>query len=311
MESEGVSDLPLLPGMAERMDRPGWRHLLALASRLVGMPKGLSQHPGGMLVSSAPLTDLMPVQPSAIAVRYVAQWDKDSVDDAGVVKIDLLALGALSQMQQAVRLVRNRSGVEPDLGRIDYRDPGVFDDLERAETVGVFQVESAAQMQTITRMRPRDIYDLALEVAAVRPGVGANGGVAEFLRRRGLGLRPSAGTGGPGAQSGRDYVPGPGGVLGYGCGRIFGSGGRPDAATATAGGRERFLAGASERGVSSQAAERIFGKFNPHYMFPVGARIGIRFHRLSDGVAAAVFIPWSSMWPCSTNSPWVSGIWIR
>ena len=91
--------------------------------------------------------------------------------------------------------------------RIDYRDLGVFDDWGRAETVGVFQVESAAQMQTITRMRLRDIYDLALEVAAVRPGVGANDGVAEFLRRRSLALRPSAGAGGLGVQCGRDYVP--------------------------------------------------------------------------------------------------------
>ena len=102
---------------------------------------------------------LAPVQPSAIAGRYVAHWDKDSVDDAGVLKIDLLALGALSQMQRVVRLVRQRTGTEPDLSRIDYRDPGVFDDLGRGDTVGVFQVESAAQMQTIVRTRPRNIYD--------------------------------------------------------------------------------------------------------------------------------------------------------
>ena len=88
-------------------------------------------------MSSAPLTDLMPVQPSAIEGRYVAHWDKDSVDDAGVLKIDLLALGALSQMQQAVRLVRDRTGVEPDLSRIDYHDPEVFADLGRGDTVGV------------------------------------------------------------------------------------------------------------------------------------------------------------------------------
>ena len=112
------------------------------------------------------------------------QWDKDTVDDAGLVKIDLLALGALSQLQQAVRLVRDRTGHEPDLSRIDYRDPGVFDDLGKGDTMGVFQVESAAQMQTIVRMRPENIYELALEIAAVRPGVGAHDGIAEFLRRR-------------------------------------------------------------------------------------------------------------------------------
>ena len=184
LETNSVSDLCNAPALLARADRPGWRDLLTLSEQLAGFPKGLAQHPGGMLVSSTPLTDLMPVQPSAIAGRYVAHWDKDSVDDAGVLKIDLLALGALSQMQRAVRLVRQRTGKEPDLSRIDYRDPGVFDDLGRGDTVGVFQVESAAQMQTIVRTRPRDIYELALEVAAVRPGVGANDGVAEFLRRR-------------------------------------------------------------------------------------------------------------------------------
>ena len=149
-----------------------------------GFPWDLAQHPGGMLLSAAPLTDLMPAQPAAIDGRYIVQWDKDQVEDAGLPKIDLLALGALSQMQQAVRLAAVRSGREPDLSRIDYRDPEVFADLSRGDTVGVFQVESAAQQQTIVRMQPRDIYDLALEVAAVRPGVGANDGVAEFLRRR-------------------------------------------------------------------------------------------------------------------------------
>ena len=184
LETDSPAELSASPTLLARCDRPGWRDLLTLSEQLAGFPKGLAQHPGGMLVSSTPLTDLMPIQPSAIGGRYVAHWDKDSIDDAGVLKIDLLALGALSQMQQAVRLVRDRSGIEPDLSRINYRDPEVFADLGRGDTLGVFQVESAAQMQTIVRMRPEDIYDLALEVAAVRPGVGANDGVAEFLRRR-------------------------------------------------------------------------------------------------------------------------------
>ena len=299
VESEGVADLPLLPGLAERMDRPGWRHPLALAPRLAGLPKGLSQHPGGMLVSSTALTDLMPVQPSAIAGRYVAQWDKDSVDDAGVVKIDLLALGALSQMQQTVRLVRNRSGVEPDLGRIDYRDPGVFDDLGRAETTGVFQVESAAQMQTVIRMRPRDIYDLALEVAAVRPGVGANDGVSEFLRRRSGAawdydhpLEREALGRSLGVIMFQDQVVrlgmDVGGLSAAEADRMRRAFGRRDAATATAGWRARFLAGAAEQGVSSETAERIFGKFNPHYMFPEGHALAFAFTAYPDGVAAAL-----------------------
>lgn len=288
VESEGVANLPLLPRMTERMDRPGWRHLLTLAPRLARLLKGLSQHPGGMLASSTPLTDLMPVQPSAIAGRYVAQWDRDSADDAGVVKIDPLALVDLSQMQQAVRPVRNRSSVEPDLGRIDYRDPGVFDDLGWAETVSVFQVESAAHVQTITRMQPRDIHDLAMEVAAVRLGVGANNGVAEFLRwRSGAAwdydhpLERDALERSLGVIMFQDQVVRLGMDVGGlsaadadGMRRAFGRG---DAATATAGWRARFLAGAAEQGVSSEAAERIFGKFNPHYMFPEGHALAFAF----------------------------------
>ena len=259
-----------------------------MSQQLAGFPKGLAQHPGGMLVSSTPLTDLMPIQPSAIEGRYVAHWDKDSVDDAGVLKIDLLALGALSQMQQAVRLARDRSGVEPDLSRINYRDAGVFEDLGRGDTVGVFQVESAAQMQTIVRMRPRDIYDLALEVAAVRPGVGANDGVAEFLRRReGMtwdydhplerhALERSMGVvmfQDQVVQLGMDV----GGFTAAEADRMRRAFGRRDGQRLVAQYRERFIAGAGERGVSTETAEVIFGKFNPHYMFPEGHAVAFAF----------------------------------
>ena len=230
----------------------------------------------------------MPVQPSAIDGRYVAQWDKDGVDDAGVLKIDLLALGALSQLQQAVRLVRGRTGIEPDLSRIDYRDAGVFDDLGRGDTVGVFQVESAAQMQTIVRMRPRDIYDLALEVAAVRPGVGANDGVAEFLRRReGMPwnyhhpLERSALERSLGVIMFQDQVV----QLGMDVGgfspavadRMRRAFGRRNGAALVESYRRQFLTGAVRRGVPEAAAEAIFGKFNPHYMFPEGHAVAFAF----------------------------------
>ena len=288
LETNSVSDLYNSPALLTRADRPGWRDLLSLSEQLAGFPKGLAQHPGGMLVSSTPLTDLMPVQPSAIAGRYVTHWDKDSVDDAGVLKIDLLALGALSQMQQAVRLVRQRTGKEPDLSRIDYRDPGVFDDLGRGDTVGVFQVESAAQMQTIVRTRPRDIYDLALEVAAVRPGVGANDGVAEFLRRReGMpwnydhplerhALERSLGVimfQDQVVQLGMDV----GGFTAAEADRMRRAFGRRNGAAMVASYHRKFLAGAGARGVSEPVAEAVFGKFNPHYMFPEGHALAFAF----------------------------------
>ena len=288
LETNSASDLYSSPALLARADRPGWRDLLTLSEQLAGFPKGLAQHPGGMLVSSTPLTDLMPVQPSAIAGRYVAHWDKDSVDDAGVLKIDLLALGALSQMQRAVRLVRQRTGKEPDLSRIDYRDPGVFDDLGRGDTVGVFQVESAAQMQTIVRTRPRNIYDLALEVAAVRPGVGANDGVAEFLRRReGMpwdydhplerhALERSLGVimfQDQVVQLGMDV----GGFTAAEADRMRRAFGRRNGEALVRSYRRRFLDGAGERGVPEIVAAAVFGKFNPHYMFPEGHALAFAF----------------------------------
>jgi error-prone DNA polymerase len=116
--------------------------------------------------------------------RYICHWDKNSIAHAKFVKIDFLALGALSQMQRAVRLIQERTGQELDLSRIDFEDQEVYEMLHRADTIGIFQVESAAQIQTIPRIRPRNLVDMAHEVAAVRPGVGANDGVAHYIHRR-------------------------------------------------------------------------------------------------------------------------------
>ena len=288
LETDSPAELSISPTLLARCDHPGWRDLLGLSQQLASFPKGLAQHSGGMLVSSTPLTDLMPVQPSAIEGRYVAHWDKDSIDDAGVLKIDLLALGALSQMQQAVRLVRDRAGVEPDLSRINYRDAEVFADLGRGDTVGVFQVESAAQMQTIVRMRPENIYELALEVAAVRPGVGANDGVAEFLRRRegtdwnyDHPLERSALERSMGVIMFQDQVVqlgmDVGGFTAAEADRMRRAFGRRDGQRLVAQYRERFIAGAAERGMPAETAEVIFGKFNPHYMFPEGHAVAFAF----------------------------------
>ena len=168
----------------EKINTPVWRDLVRLAAELDGFPKYMGQHPGGMIISSTPLTDIVPVVRGAIDGRYVCQWDKDSIDDAGFVKIDFLALGALSQLQEAIELIKKRTGKRIDLSRIDFEDQAVYDMLCRGDTIGIFQVESAAQMQTITRLRPRNLLDMAHEVAAVRPGVGVNNGVSEYLQRR-------------------------------------------------------------------------------------------------------------------------------
>src|SRR5213080_646180 len=155
-----------------------WRALGELAKEIAGLPRHISQHPGGMVISSRPLIELVPVQPAAMAGRQMCQWDKDSCSDAGFLKIDLLGLGMLSAVEECVDLVaRNR--VDPkgrnrpmriDLSRIPLDDPGVFAEIQKADTVGCFQIESRAQMQVILRTRPETIDDITVQVALVRPG---------------------------------------------------------------------------------------------------------------------------------------------
>ena len=173
-----------LPDFRDKVDAPVWRDLIELAAQLGGFPRGLAQHPGGMIISPTPLIDQVPVHQAAMEGRYLCHWDRDAIEDAGFVKIDILAIGALSQMQEAVRLIEARTGESIDLSRIGFEDPVVYDMLHRADTIGIFQVESAAQIQTITRIKPLNLTDMACKVAAVRPGVGVNDGVSEYIRRR-------------------------------------------------------------------------------------------------------------------------------
>ncbi len=285
-----VSEMERIDELRDKIDLPGWRDLIEIGAQLQGFPKGLAQHPGGMIISSTPLIDITPVQPSAIDGRYICQWDKHGADSAGFLKIDFLALGALSQMQECLQLIEKRTGSHIDLSRIDFNDDTVYDDLGRGDTVGVFQVESAAQMQTITRMKPRNLYDLALEVAAVRPGVGANDGVSEFIRRRNGSewdydhpLERRALEKSLGIILFQDQVV----TLGIDVGGMTAS--ESDQMRRAFQRRnnepllkrywERFRDGAAERGVSEKVAEKIFLKFNPHYMFPEG-------HALAFGVTA-------------------------
>ena len=222
----------------------------------------------------------MPVQRGAIEGRYVCQWDKDSIDDAGFVKIDFLALGALSQLQEAIELIKQRTGERIDLSRIDFEDAAVYDMLCRGDTIGIFQVESAAQMQTITRLRPRNLLDMAHEVGAVRPGVGVNDGVQEYLARR-SGRKPvtydhplekRALERTLGVVLFQDQVNQLAiDVAGFApseADRLRRAFGRKHNEELIEQYRQKFLDGAKSRGVSEDAAEKIFKKFNGLYMFP-------------------------------------------
>ena len=181
---ELIREMERLPGFKDRVNSHGWRDLVRLAAQLEGTPRYVFQHSGGMIISSKPLIDTVPVQKGAINGRYICQWDKDDIDAAGMVKIDFLALGALSQLQEVLHLIEARIGESIDISRINFEDIKVYDMLCSGDTVGIFQVESAAQMQTITRLRPRNLVDMAFEVACVRPGVGVHDGVRHFIRRR-------------------------------------------------------------------------------------------------------------------------------
>src|SRR2546421_366675 len=167
-----------------RAKAPLWKELCELAEEIAGLPRHVSQHVGGMIISSRPLVELVPLERAAMPDRVVCQWDKDSCDDARFVKIDFLALGMLSLVEECVELVARREGEPPDLSRIDFADQAVYDRICRGDTVGLFQIESRAQIQMLRRTRPRDLEDLAVEVAIVRPGPIVGGAVNPDVRPR-------------------------------------------------------------------------------------------------------------------------------
>jgi len=177
-------ELELLPGFAERVHAPLWRELCELATEIAGLPRHVSQHVGGMIISSRPLVEIVPLERAAMEDRVVCQWDKDSCDDARFIKIDFLALGMLSLVEECIERIATRVGTPPDLSRIDFSDAAVYDRICRGDTVGLFQIESRAQIQMIRRTRPTNLEDLAVEVAIVRPGPIVGGAVNPYVRRR-------------------------------------------------------------------------------------------------------------------------------
>jgi error-prone DNA polymerase len=169
---------------AERAASHGWRVLVGLTAEVMGLPRHASQHPGGMVISTQPLLDVCPVVPAAMEGRQIVQWDKDSCADAGFLKIDLLGLGMLSAVERCVEEVGRARGERLDLSRIPYDDAETFESIRAAETTGVFQIESRAQMQMLPRTRPRSLEDLTVQVALVRPGPIQGGAVHPYIERR-------------------------------------------------------------------------------------------------------------------------------
>jgi error-prone DNA polymerase len=163
------------------------RRLLPLAAELTafpGFPRHLSQHVGGFVIAQRLLEELVPIENAAMPERTVVQWDKDDLNDLGLLKVDLLALGMLTALKRAFALVNDYRGTHYTLGELPAEDPKVYDMVCRADTIGVFQIESRAQMAMLPRLKPRCYYDLVIEVAIVRPGPIQGDMVHPYLRRR-------------------------------------------------------------------------------------------------------------------------------
>jgi error-prone DNA polymerase len=184
-ESAGGMEQDVIAAIgAERAAAPRWKALLWLCDDAMGLPRNASQHSGGMVISTEPLVDVCPIVPAAMAGRQIVQWDKDSCSDAGLLKIDLLGLGMLSAVERCVDEVATTRGEELDLSRLDLDDRATYESIRAAETTGVFQIESRAQMQMLPRTRPRNLDDLTAQVALVRPGPIQGGAVHPYIERR-------------------------------------------------------------------------------------------------------------------------------
>jgi error-prone DNA polymerase len=160
------------------------RLALDLAARLIGFPRHLSQHVGGFVITRGPLSELVPIENAAMAERTVIEWDKDDLDALGILKIDILALGMLTCIRKAFSLIAQHYGHRYGLDSVPAERPEVYEMLSRADSLGVFQVESRAQMTMLPRLKPREFYDLVIEVAIVRPGPIQGDMVHPYLRRR-------------------------------------------------------------------------------------------------------------------------------
>jgi error-prone DNA polymerase len=272
-------ELELLPEAERRRQSPRWRAFAELCGEIAGLPRHLSQHPGGMVISTRPLCELVPIEPAAMEGRQLCQWDKDSCSDAGFLKIDLLGLGMLSAVEECVDQIVRLRGETIDLSRIPLDDPSVYREIQEADTVGLFQIESRAQMQSLLRTRPENLDDLTVQVALVRPGPIQGKAVHPYVERRQR------------KREDPDYVPPYDHPLLADClrdtlGTIIFQEQVLDVAVALAGFtvgeaeglrramsrkrsqaaieayRERFLAGAAGRGVPRETAELVFGKIN-------------------------------------------------
>jgi len=181
-ERDGLEEQLRLGGIDT--EAPRVKLLVELAERMRYLPRHLGQHTGGMVIGAGRLDEVVPLEPASMPGRVVVQWDKDDLADLGIIKVDLLGLGMMAVLQEAFPLIKECDGMDLDMAHLPQDDPKVYEMLGRADTIGVFQVESRAQMAILPRMKPRTFYDLVVEVAIVRPGPIVGEMVHPYLNRR-------------------------------------------------------------------------------------------------------------------------------
>lgn len=182
--SEHIPDDSRLREAGFDPDNPVLRRVLVLTDALIGFPRHLSQHPGGFVISEQPLDTLVPIENASMADRTVIQWDKDDLDAVGLLKVDVLALGMLSAIRRCFDLIEHYRGTRWTIATLPAEDRPTYDMISQADTIGVFQIESRAQMAMLPRLRPKTFYDLVIQVAIVRPGPIQGDMVHPYLRRR-------------------------------------------------------------------------------------------------------------------------------
>jgi len=179
-----ATDITAALGGQRLAEADRWAWLARLADEAYGLPRHQGQHPGGMVLSTRRLIDCCPIVPAAMDRRQMVSWDKDSCSDAGFLKIDLLGLGMLSAVERCVELIAEHRGEQIDLSRIPFDDKPTFNAIRQADVIGVFQIESRAQMQSLWRTQPQNLKDLTVQVALVRPGPIHGGAVNPYIERR-------------------------------------------------------------------------------------------------------------------------------
>ena len=275
------SEMAQLPDFSDMVDAPGWRDLLDLAPQLMDAPKALGQHVGGMVLSSSPIPELVPTRAGAIDGRFIIDWNKDNVADAGFAKIDILSLPVLDQIDEALDLIEDRDGKRPDLSRIDPEDPNVYDMINEGRAKGVFLLQSPAQLKMAQRLKSRNLLDLAYQVALIRPGVGVQGSaVSQFVERYRHGaeweydhpLERRALERGYGIIVWQEQVVqlvmDVAGITAAEADEVRRTFARPNNGHLIVAHRQRFMEGARRNGVAKETAQKIFEKINGQYMFP-------------------------------------------